>query len=354
MTSFHDDLSGFGSINSSGGLSAITPIQEVISAGSGLAAAIGQSGGGAAPISGHAPDPTLIIGLASNLAIDLIWDGSVQHAPKGFMGAVDAAAELLVSILHTTAPTVLYIDIGWGEYNGGPLDPGALGENWSNVWTPTAPDYQAVVDALAAHGDNVTTAAADAPGLASVAVGFTTAEGKALGLLPENYTGPSSPNGIDGAVGFATSATLAATGNSWQFGAVGTGPTQYNLVGVALHELTEVMGRLSSEGYGAVPGGLTPLDLLTFNAPGSLALYPGGYFSTNDGVTPMGQFNAPILYQGNYYLIGDVGDWASFYSVSDSQTLPPNLQDTFDAVLRPGYNLTLSLDDLLVMKAIGY
>jgi hypothetical protein len=334
MNAFQDDISGFGSINSSSG------------------------------------PGTLISGHGNNLAIDLIWDSSVASAPVGFVGAVEAAAELLVSVLHAAHKTVVYVDVGWGEYIGPAgstqLQPGDLGESNPNVVFYPG-DFQAVVNALAAQGDNVSAAAkaeAAVPALASVPIDFTTAEGKALGLLPENYTGASNP---DGAIGFATNDSLETTGNSWQFGATGTGPAQFNLQAVALHELTEVMGRISSEGlaYGAIVGGqvvgaLTPLDLLTFTAKGQLAFanpagYSGGYFSTNNGATQMGQFNNfTINFDGINYFIGDLGDWQSSNSPADSQTVPPGQQDPFNAFLQPGYNLVMSRDDLIEMEALGW
>jgi hypothetical protein len=317
MSASHDDLSGFGALGPAGG------------------------GGG----------NTLILTHGTNLAIDLIWDPSVASAPVGFTAAVDAAAKLLVSVLNPASPTIDYVTVGWGEVGGTLLAPdsGILGKNNANmVMDFASSDYQAVVNALAAHGDDVSTAQADGSVLAQFPVDFTTAEGKALGLLPESY---NADHGVaDGSIGFNT---LAGTGNSWQFEATGTRPTQYNLQTVAVHELSEVLGRLSSQGLlGGTVGGqalpaLMPLDLLTFSAPGALALNAGGYFSTDNGVTHMGQFNP-------YYLYGDIGDWASFPTVSASQTLPRSHQDAFDAFLQPGYNLAFSPADLLVMKALGY
>src|SRR5262249_19843600 len=152
--------------------------------------------------------------------------------------------------------------------------------------------------------------------------------------LPPDITSAAAP---DGAVGFST---LAGTGFSWQFNATGTRATQFNMESAALHELTEVLGRVSGEAnlLGLGLPFFTPLDLFDFSAPGVLALGTGGYFSINNGATPMGQFNATP--------VGDIGDWESSNSVAGSHTLPLGLQDPFDAELRPGYNFTPSLDDL--------
>jgi hypothetical protein len=305
---------------------------------------------------------TLIFSHSSNLAFDLIWDPSVAGAPKDFVNAVDAAAKMLVSFLSPATQTIVYVEVGWGEVGGGSLVPGALSESLPALvyFNEPGTDYQDVVNALAAHGDNVTAAQAyGATGPGGLNVAFTTAEGKALGLLPETINASTGP---DGAIGFNT---LAGTPNSWQFDATGTRASQFNLQAAAVHELTEVMGRVGSEGLQIgvlAPDGvtvvpaLTPLDLLTYSAPNQLAfgqglpaygIGPGGYFSTDNGVTQMGQFNP-------YFTAGDVGDWLSYPSVTNSGTLPKNQQDAFDAFIQPGYNLAISLDDIAEMKALGY
>jgi hypothetical protein len=325
MTSFHDDLSGFGSIHSFSD-------QAVFAVGQN---ADGPPGGGPSSPIGYTPSPTLITGYAKNLAFELIWDSSVSGAPKAFLGAVDTAAELLVSLLQPSIKTIVYVDVGWGEAGGGALNPNALSESLSNFYGIA--DGATIASALAAHGDNVSAGVlANAPFL------FTGAEGRVLGLLPEDTSSAAIP---DGAIGFNT---LSGTGYSWQFSATGTHPTQFNLQAAALHELTEVMGRVSGEGnlLGLGLPFFTPLDLFDFSATGTLALSTGGYFSINNGVTQMGRFNDTAN--------GDAGDWASSNSAADAHTLPPGLQDPFDAILRPGFNLALSLDDLLVMKVLGY
>jgi hypothetical protein len=325
MSSFHDDLSGFGSINAFSDHAVFAVGQN----------ADGPQGGGPGSPIGYTPSPTLITGYAKNLAFDLIWDSSVAGAPKAFIGAVDAAAELLVSLLQPSIKTIVYVDVGWGEVGNGALNPGALSESLSNFYGIA--DGATIAGVLAAHGDTVSAGA-----LAAAPFVFTGAEGRVLGLLPEDTSSAAIP---DGAIGFNT---LSGTGYSWQFSAGGTRATQFNLQAAALHELTEVMGRVSGEGnlLGLGLPFYTPLDLFDFTAPNTLSLTTVGYFSINNGVTQMGQFNSAGA--------GDAGDWASLNSVADSQTLPPWLQDPFDAVLRPGYNLALSLDDLLVMKVLGY
>ena len=117
------------------------------------------------------------------------------------------------------------------------------------------------------------------------------------------------------------------------------------------HELTEVMARISMEGTVTYNGHktYTPLDLFDFSAGDKLILSnAGGYFSTDNGATQMGVFNNAHLYGG------DIADWASALSVDQSKTLPAGEEDPFDAFSSPGYDLTLSSDDLQVMAALGY
>lgn len=291
----------------------------------------GFGGGGAS----HAPSPTLV-SAGGNLSIDLVWDSSVANAPSGFTAALVSAAQALVSEFSAPAKTVLYLSVGWGEIAGQTLASNALGESESLGYLT---NYATVAAALTARGDSLT--ASNEPTSAQFFV--TSAEAKTLGLV--SGTGGSTTS-VDGYVGFST---LTGTGDSWQFNATGTAAKQYNLQAVAQHELTEVMGRISMEGTVSYNGHktYTPLDLFDFSANHTLILSnKGGYFSNNNGVTQMGVFNNASAYGG------DIGDWASYSSTSQSQTLASG-EDAFDAFDRPGYDLAISSDDLAEMAALG-
>lgn len=342
MSSYHDDLFGFGPV--------VTPHWNPFAHGpqvtydEGALSPIGAAGGGGhgghtsgGSTGGTAPAPTLVTGTSSSLAIDLVWDSSVASAPSGFMSAVTASAQALVNDITTATKTVVYVAVGWGEIAGGALASGALGESQSSGYLT---NYTTVANALTAHGDNLT--AANEPTSAQFFV--TSAEAKLLGMA--NPTGGSATS-IDGSVGFGT---LSGTGYSWQFGSSGTTSTQFNLQSVVYHELTEVMGRISMEGtatyYGAKT--YTPLDLFDFSAASTLALSnTGGYFSNDNGSSHLGNFNPANLYGG------DIGDWASYNSVTESGTVTSG-QDAFNAFGRPGYDGILSKDDLLEIAALGY
>ncbi len=341
-----DDLSGFGALNPGNGHNPHNGLgQELTLSDSGdlspMSAASGHGGsGGGGSTSGHttAPTPYLVKVAGSNLEIDLIWDSSVASAPTGFMTAVEAAAAALVADFSTAKPLELYIDVGWGEIAGQAMAANALGESQSNGYLVSDSTLSGL---LKAHGD--TFSATNEPS-ATTQFFVAVAEARALGLAGAT----SSASSPDGYVGFSS---LTGTGYSWQYNAAGTTATQFNLQAVVQHELTEVMGRVSMEGTATYSGHktYTPLDLFDFTAQGTLALSnAGGYFSNNNGATQQGVFNNAKQYGG------DIADWASYNSPYDAHTLPTGQEDPFNAFSWPGYNDTLSPDDILVMDALGY
>jgi hypothetical protein len=287
-----------------------------------------------------APAPTLV-GSSSGLQIDLVWDSSVAKASSGFIQAVIDAAQYYTTLFANKE--VIKIDVGYGEIAGTALAPSALGESESYGYLT---NYSTVTAALTHDGFNFS--ATNEPTSSQFFV--TSAEAKALGLV-----NPTS--GLDGYVGFST---LSGTGFSWNMAAsstgsnAGTGPNQFDLQSVALHEISEVMGRIGMEG--AVVNGKStdaPLDLFSYDSHGVLALASnGGYFSTNDGTTNLGTYNNASINGG------DIADWASSTSTTQSNTqgLPTGVHvyDACDAFSFAGYNGDLSQSDILELNALGY
>jgi hypothetical protein len=228
------------------------------------------------------------------------------------------------------------IDVGFGEIAGSTLVPGDLGESASPGYLT---DYATVASVLS--GDGFAFSAANEP--AGQQFFITSAEAQAMGLA----TGPI-PGLPDGFIGFGS---LNGTGFSWNTKGSGIGPTQFDLEAVAAHEISEVMGRLGLEGFTGFNGLPTysPLDLYNYQSPGVLSLSPnGGYFSINDGKSNLGNFNNAG--------IGDVGDWASLNSITQSGTLglAKGSFDAYDAFAYPGVNGQVSLSDIIEDAALGY
>jgi hypothetical protein len=287
-----------------------------------------------------APPPTLV-GSSNGLQIDLVWDSSVAHAPKGFMQAIIDAAAYYTTLFSNHE--VITMDVGYGEIAGSPLSPSAVGESESYGYLT---NYGTVTAALS-H-DGFVFSASNEP--TNSQFFLTSAEAKALGLV-----NPTS--GLDGYIGFST---LSGTGYSWNLAAsvagsnTGTAANQLDLQSVAFHEISEVMGRVGMDGT-IINGKATdtPLDLFKFQSSGVLDLAPnGGYFSNNDGATHLGTFNNASLNGG------DIADWASSTSPTQSHTvgLPSgtNVMDAYDAFIFAGYNGDLSQSDILELAALGY
>ena len=107
----------------------------------------------------------------------------------------------------------------------------------------------------------------------------------------------------------------------------------FSLYGIAVHELSQILGRQITEGAG---GQYTPMDLLHFSAPGVRDLNStGGYFSTDDGATDIKNFNVNTGW-------GDPGDWVN------------SSADVFDTTTYPGEPMPVSSGDLTAMEALGW
>ena len=289
-----------------------------------------------------APAPT-VVGTAGGFQIKLIWDSSVTSAPKGFMQAIIDAAKYYSSQFSNNE--IININVGYGEIAGGQMSAGALGESESYGYLT---NYATVTNALAKDG--FTFAAIKEPTHSQFFV--ASAEAKTFGLVSAHATA------LDGYIGFGT---LSGTGYSWNLKANTTGqntdtsPSQFDLQSVALHEISEVLGRIGMEGATVINNHATytPLDLFNFAlppaTPGTLALSPNsGYFSTDNGAHNLGLFNNSAANGG------DIADWASNQSPWQAGTVPIGSMDAFDAFSYPGYNGDISTSDLNVMAALGY
>ena len=141
---------------------------------------------------------------------------------------------------------------------------------------------------------------------------------------------------MDGFIGLIAGSSLYYPANG---GSIGSG--QYDAVGAAAHEISEVMGRIGMEGQslGSYTKVYTPLDLFRYTAQGALDVTPAAaYFSANGGATNLQNYNNPS--NG-----GDAADWA---------TSPATTKDAYDAFGTPGASENVTATDLLEVAVLGF
>lgn len=153
----------------------------------------------------------------------------------------------------------------------------------------------------------------------------TRAQRKALGLAADDLTN-------DGTCTFGAGFTYDYDPSN------GIGAGQIDMVGVMMHEISEVMGRIGIA-LGTVGGNansVTLLDNFSYSAAGTKALGNpvGNYFSINGGTTNLKVFNSVSG--------GDTRDWAS------------GSDDSFNAFSSSGVVNPLTTVGIQSMDVIGY
>ncbi len=286
-----------------------------------------------APIASSSPGgaTTQSYGAAGGLVFDVTYDASVNSAPAGFKAAFAAAIEFYTT--KFSDPVTINIDVGWGEVDGKPLSAGALGEN---DWSFKTYRYTQVRSALQANA----TSADDREAIATLPTidlsgggnfWITTADQKALGLL-------GASTAVDGYVGFNANDIFSFDpSNRGVSGA-------YDFIGVAEHEISEVMGRDSFAGQ-TISGrsySYSPMDLFRYASPGTRQLGTGApsYFSIDGGTTDLGNWNNFVT--GNS---GDLGDWAG---------TTPYTPDAYNDNNEPGVVNPVTQSDIRLMNVIGW
>jgi len=262
---------------------------------------------------------------SASLTIKATYDSSIttQTNAAAIENALSRAVQNFED-LYTNDVTI-NLTFYWGP--AGPFTNGiALGRSeYSLIFTT----YPGIVSALSSHRAS----AADTNSVASLPAVDPTgsgnrwlvcyAEAKVLGL--RSATDPAN----DGDVGFSTNVSYTFDPNN----RIASG--KYDLIGVAEHEISEVLGRNTLN----LGTNFVPYDLFRFTSNGTRNFNPAAtnvYFSVDNGVTAL------RFYYTNESL-GDIQDWKSLTNA-----------DSDDAFVPSGRLLPISGVDIMTLDVLGY
>jgi hypothetical protein len=220
-----------------------------------------------------------------------------------------------------------------------------LGGSSSEIYSPnTSDNYTIFANALKADAKTADDAiavanlpATDPYANASECASFTikgcwyatTAEAKALGLIGANSEFDSMP---DGTFDFNVNQPYTYDPNNRQV------PGQFDFIGVAEHEISEIMGRVTA--IEEPNFGYDLLDTMRYTSPGNRNVNPsqcGVYFSFDSGISEIAGYNCNPS--------GDLQDY-------DGVT--PGPEDPYNAFTSSGQGHMLTSADIRNLDVIGY
>ena len=257
------------------------------------------------------------------LTINTTYSASVNNLANA--AEVKAAFQGAIAVYQNmfANPVTINLQVGWGELLGSPVTSlGVAGMTGFGTY-----NYSQMQTMLRATATSVSDQTAYANFAATSPIGtgtftLTPALAKAIGVA-----GASSA--IDGYIGFGA-------GYSFDLNrADGITAGSYDFHGVALHEISHVLGRVSGLGFNGATNGLA-IDLFRYKAPGSTSFTynEAASFSIDGGRTMLAAFNAAGT--------ADRDSWVSMPG------------DAFSAYAAPGVVNDLSAADRIVMDVLGW
>lgn len=217
---------------------------------------------------------------AQAFTINTTYSASVLGSPyaaqiqAGFQAAASTYQSLFVN------PVTVNIQVGWGELLGSPVTTlGVAGMTGYGSYS-----YSQLQTMLRATATSTYDQAAYSRFPSSNPAGalnytLTPALARALGVAP------ATGSGFDGYIGFGS-------GYNFDFNrADGIAAGAYDFTGVALHEISHVLGRVSGLTPNA-PTNALPIDAFRYTAPGAPSFNYGAatYFSIDGGTTNLANF----------------------------------------------------------------
>jgi hypothetical protein len=266
----------------------------------------------------------LLAAVASEARADLIitphFDGTV---PVAAQTAFNYAISEFESRFHNNMS--VNINVGFGNTGLGQSDSSAVGG-----FTYAQIRAALIAEAAANPSDGIKqTVVANLP-VSNPAptnnFAMTTADAKALGFAVNVAS--------DGSILFSNAVTYTYDPN--HRGVAG----EFDFIGVAEHEISEVLGRVPGLGFGFGSGIYDPNDLFRFTAPGvrsfaqNVPNSPGVYLSVNNGATNLVNF------------------WSQ--SIDNDDYRGDNPTDPFNQFAGAGQAHALTSADLANLDAFGY
>ena len=257
---------------------------------------------------------------ARALSITPIFDSSVTSATNAAQieAAFNYAAQQYENLFSNPISFTIEVDAVAGT--------GTFGESqdeFNNVYT-----YSQVRTAL--MNDPTFNAITSLPSTDPTGGGtFLIADPEAMAL------GFSVPTGTNGIFYFGL-------GNNFNYSTTNRAiPGKFDFVGVAEHEISEIMGRSELLGVNLTGSAdYEPYDMFRFTSNGVRSINETDsnvYFSLNNGATNLVKYNPP----GN----GDLQDWA---------TTSPYTADAYNAFSQPEIENGITAVDMEAMEALGY